>query len=297
LPGGHGAGPGERIFLRPRWEMVPGYPREYAGNRHAFARLCPRCHGLWLEVNVNPDKRCNFACVYCEVDRSQVETGSVLDVPRMSSELLKLLTWARRGRLRELPALHSVPERLLRVQAVALSGDGEPTLAPNFAEAVEAVAFVRALADMEFFKLILVTNGSALDSSEVRKALHWFTSQDEIWIKLDGGSQAGLDRINRAGFPLKRLLSNIVRIGRRRPVVLQSLFPLYEGQEPSAEEIEDYIGRLRELKADGANIALVQIYSAHQPTACRDCGHLSLRSLSRIAHQVKTATGLPAEVF
>jgi hypothetical protein len=44
--------------------------------------------------------------------------------------------------------------------------------------------------------------------------------------------------------------------------VIQSLFPAIHGVEPSPTEIAEYVQRLKELKEAGAQIALVQIYSA-----------------------------------
>ena len=58
-----------------------------------------------------------------------------------------------------------------------------------------------------------------------------------------------------------------------------------------------FIQRLRELKESGAQIPLVQIYSATRPTAHSECSHLPLRNLSAIAQRVREATGLEAEVF
>jgi hypothetical protein len=79
--------------------------------------------------------------------------------------------------------------------------------------------------------------------------------------------------------------------------VIQSLFPAIDGEEPPLEEIEQYAQRLKELKAGGAQIPLVQIYSATRPTPNSGCGHLPLKTLSRIAHAVRQATGLKAEVY
>ena len=69
------------------------------------------------------------------------------------------------------------------------------------------------------------------------------------------------------------------------------------GAEPPESEIEAYVERLKELKAGGAQIPLVQIYSASRPALNPRCGHLSLGALSRIARRVREATGLTAEVF
>jgi wyosine [tRNA(Phe)-imidazoG37] synthetase (radical SAM superfamily) len=199
--------------------------------------------------------------------------------------------------LRERPWYCTLPEELLQLRHVTLSGDGEPTLAPNFAEAVEAVFQVRAVGRWPFFKLVLVTNATGLDQPQVKEGLSWFTPTDEIWAKLDGGTQAYLNWVNRPDVGLEKILERILVVARRRPVVIQSLFPAIYGVEPPGAEIEQYVQRLNELRAAGAQIALVQIYSATRPTHNSACGHLPLKVLSGIAQAVRQGTGLKAEVF
>jgi len=58
-----------------------------------------------------------------------------------------------------------------------------------------------------------------------------------------------------------------------------------------------YARRLLELKNQGAQISLVQIYSATRPSPNSESGHLPLKVLSRIAQSVRQTSGLPAEVF
>jgi hypothetical protein len=93
------------------------------------------------------------------------------------------------------------------------------------------------------------------------------------------------------------VVSNILFTARLRPVIIQSLFPLIDHKEPSAEEIERYVQRLRDLKDSGAQISMVQIYSAARPMAHPGSGHLPLRTLAHIARRVREVTGLQAEVF
>jgi wyosine [tRNA(Phe)-imidazoG37] synthetase (radical SAM superfamily) len=186
---------------------------------------------------------------------------------------------------------------LLKLRHVALSGDGEPTLCPNFAEAVQVVVHVRARSPHSFFKLALITNGTGLDLRPVQESLQYFTPDDEIWIKLDAGTQACMDRVNHSEVPLEKVLENILLVARRRPVVIQSLFPMVQGREPQPEEIDEYIMRLSDLEQSGARISLVQIYSASRPIAHPDCAHLPLKALSEISHRIKAETGLRAEVF
>jgi wyosine [tRNA(Phe)-imidazoG37] synthetase (radical SAM superfamily) len=272
-----------------------GSPRDFLENHFVYTVVSARARGLSVGVNMNPDKTCNFNCVYCEVHRNG-EPPQTLDVEQMAAELRSTLSLVRAGRLRERPWYRTLPDELLQLRHVALSGDGEPTLSPRFSEALEAVVHVRALGGYPF-KLVLITNGTGLDLPHVLNDLKHFTRSDEIWIKLDGGTQAYLNKINRSDIPLEKVVSNILLVSRRRPVVIQSLFPSFQGEEPPLEEIEQYAQRLLELKNGGANISLVQIYSATRPSAASQCDHLPLKVLSRIAQTVRQSSGLRTEVF
>ena len=278
-------------------ETAFGSPRDFLDNRFVYAVVSARARGLSIGVNMNPDTKCNFDCVYCEVHRHAAPREERLDVEVMAAELKKTLTFVHEGRLRERPWYQTVPDELLRLRHVTLSGDGEPTFAPNFVEAVQAVVHVRALGGVPFFKLVLITNGTGLNQPQVQQGLKLFTKSDEVWAKLDGGTQAYLNKVNKLDVPLETILQNILELGRQRPVAIQSLFPSINHEEPPVEEIEQYAERLRDLKLGGAQIPIVQIYSAARPTSNSACGHLPLRTLSRIANTVRQISGLKAEVF
>jgi wyosine [tRNA(Phe)-imidazoG37] synthetase (radical SAM superfamily) len=278
-------------------ETAFGSPRDFLDNQFVYVVVSARAHGLSVGVNMNPDKNCNYQCIYCEVPREGQPPDLRLDVTEMAAELKKTLLFVRAGRLRERPWYRALPDELLQLRHVALSGDGEPTLSPDFGEALQAVVHVRALCGFPFFKLVLITNATGLDRPQVQQGLRHFTRSDEVWAKLDGGTQAYVNKVNRADVPLEKILSNILMLGRQRPVVIQSLFPAINDEEPPLEEIEQYAHRLQELKNAGAQISLVQIYSASRPSLNSASGHLPLKVLSRIAHTVRQTTGLPAEVF
>jgi wyosine [tRNA(Phe)-imidazoG37] synthetase (radical SAM superfamily) len=282
----------------PGRETAFGYPRDFLDNRFVYTVVSPRAHGLSVGVNMNPDKLCSFDCLYCEVDRSVRPAESKLDVGVMAVELRRTLGQVLQGKLRERPWYQSLPDELLQLRHVALSGDGEPTLTPNFADAVEAVVHIRALGEFPFFKIVLLTNAAGLDLPHVQQGLNHLTKSDEVWAKLDAGTEQYLTRLARPnGISLEKVLSNILSLARRRPVIIQSLFPAINGEEPPLVEIEEYAHRLRELREAGARIPLVQIYSATRPTARPECGHLPLKTLSHIAQSVRQIAGLKAEVF
>lgn len=274
-----------------------GSLQETLGHRFVYALVSPRANGLCIGVNMNPDKFCNFDCEYCEVDRKVTSRETALDVEVMADELQRLLLLAQSRDLSNFYSYRNLPPNMLHLRLVALSGDGEPTLCPNFLEAVRAVVHIRALGRLPFFKIVLITNGTGLDVPQVQDGLKLLTPQDEIWAKMEAGTQHHMEDVNHPDCLLDKILDNILLVARQRPVIIQSLFALLNHQEPSVEEIEQYAERLNDLRKAGAKIPLVQIYSASHPSARSDCAHLPLRTLSQIAQRVREVSGLKTEVF
>src|SRR3954469_5475567 len=255
-----------------------GCLRNFLSNRFVYVLVSPRARGLSVGVNVNPDKLCNFDCHYCEVDR-RVPGGPDLDIGAMAEELQKTLDLIASGELLRQAEYQKLSPELAHLRHVALSGDGEPTVSDKFLDVVQTVMHLRARTSIPFFKVVLITNASRLAEQPVQEGLKLFTAHDDIWAKLDGGSQAYLKRINGLEAPVETILSNILSVARTRPVTIQSLFPLLDGKEPEPQEIGAYIDALKSLQQRGAKISLVQIYSANRPPANPRCGHLSLRAL------------------
>ena len=79
----------------------------------------------------------------------------------MAAELEKTLVLIHSGGIQQLAGYGGLSGDLLRLRHVAFSGDGEPTLCGIFAEAVQEVVHVRARGFHAFFKLVLITNGTA----------------------------------------------------------------------------------------------------------------------------------------
>jgi wyosine [tRNA(Phe)-imidazoG37] synthetase (radical SAM superfamily) len=274
-------------------EAAFGYPRDFLDNKYVYLVISPRAHGLSIGLNLNPVMKCNLNCLYCEVARQSAHDLE-LDVHRMAMELKETLELAQGGWLRQWSRYAKLPPELLQVRHVALSGDGEPTLSEHFLEATTAVVGLRHTSRP--FKVVLVTNSTALDHPNVQAGLNLLAPTDEVWAKLDGGTQEYLNRLNGGGAALEKVLSNILLVGKQRPVVIQSLFPAINGDEPPDKEIKEYAQRLKELKDAGAQISMVQIYSATRPMAKMGCSHLPLKSLSQIAQTVRRVAKLPTEV-
>jgi len=175
---------------------------------------------------------------------------------------------------------------------VAFSGDGEPTHCPCFVDAVEAVVHLRASSRLPFFKLVLLTNASGLNRSEVKKGLDLFTPRDEIWAKLDAGTQEYMRKVNRTIARLTRFcrtFSQPAGRGADHP----KPFSINRWAEPPSEEIEQYVRRLSELNQQGAQIARVQIYSATRPTCHSECGHFRCGAVAHCQRVRKSPDSWP----
>jgi wyosine [tRNA(Phe)-imidazoG37] synthetase (radical SAM superfamily) len=272
-------------------------PRDFLGNQFVYAVISQRAGGLSIGINLNPNKKCNYSCVYCEVKDDESSKERQVEMAVLSRELQNVLTLYQLNKFKELPGFASVPAELLQLKNVAFSGNGEPTLCPNFLAAVQEVARIRKLPLFPAFKMVLITNGNGLNSPSVREGLKLFLDTDEIWIKLDAGSQEYMNRINRTRASIESVLANILALGKARPIVIQSLFCSINGSGPSDDEIEYYVQRLALLQRDGAKIDHVQIYSAMREPVQSGCGHLPLARLSQIVRRVRELTGLRAEIY
>src|SRR5436309_4741140 len=149
-------------------ETAFGCPRDFLENRFVYVVVSPRARGLSVGVNVNPDKRCNFDCIYCEVNRVEPPAEKHLNVDVMAAELKRTMSFILAGQLHQRPGYRVVPEELLQLRHVTLSGDGEPTLASNFTEALQEVVHLRAMGGFPFFKIVLITNATGLDQPPVQ---------------------------------------------------------------------------------------------------------------------------------
>jgi wyosine [tRNA(Phe)-imidazoG37] synthetase (radical SAM superfamily) len=271
---------------------VRDHRRELRQNRYVYAVVSRRARGLSIGVNLNPDKVCNFDCPYCQVDRTTPGGSKDVLVPVLAKELGRILDLVAAGELWTVPPFDTVEPGRRRVADIAFAGDGEPTTPREFpaaARAARAERDRRALA----FPLRLITNATMFHRESVREALADF---DELWCKLDAGTEAYFHLVDGTRLPFSRVLDNLRLVARERPIVVQSLFLTSEGEGPDDAEIAAYLGRLRDLLASGGRIDRVQVYTVSRAPADPRVGSLPLARLEEIASSVRDL-GLPAEVF
>ena len=195
-----------------------------------------RSRGVSLGVNLNPDKVCNFHCVYCEVDRRNPARRRDVDLDQLEQEMATLLDLVASGELFEtFPFSGALPEHR-RLNDLAFSGEGEPTTSKAFPATVARLAALKKARGLDEVKLVLITNATRLQEPEVIKGIDLLMANDgEIWAKLDAGLESAYRTFNRSSVPFEFILENLAFAAARWPIHLQSLFQVWEGWGPSAE--------------------------------------------------------------
>ncbi len=278
--------------------MVRDHSRQYRDFTFVYPVISRRSRGLSLGVNLNPDKRCNFDCIYCEVDRRTPGRVSRVEVSQMHEELADLVQLVLTGGLTGQPKFREIPELAGEIRDIAFSGDGEPTMIDNFAECVQVVAEVKHRARLSQTKIVLITNAAGLDKADVRKGLQLMdTNQGEIWAKLDAGTEAYFKQVNRTSIRFERILDNLLQTARVRPIVVQSLFLKVHGEAMPAAELEAYCIRLKDIVNGGGKIKEVHAYTIARPTPESYVTKLEAEELEKLAQVVRWETGLPVLSF
>ncbi len=256
--------------------------RELDRNRYVYAVVSRRARGLSIGVNMNPDKRCNFDCPYCQVDRTTPGGPSRVSVPDLLGELEDLLRRASAD-LWTTPPFDTVAPELRRMADIAFAGDGEPTTPPEFPAAARAAREARdRLAPG--VPLRLLTNATLLHKDRVRAALADF---DELWCKLDAGTEAYFRVVDGTRLPFRRVLDNLLLVARERPIVIQSLFFTLDGVGPDEAELAAWVERMREITRQGGRVDHVQVYTVARAPSDPRCGPLDAARLETIAERAR----------
>lgn len=274
------------------------HPREFEQNRFVYPVLSRRSRGISVGVNLNPDKVCNFDCIYCQVDRRSESETRFVEFDQLLAELEAMLQWVASGEIFTHPQFASVPEHLRRLNDMAFSGDGEPTTYRNFDVIMERAAELKRRLGLDTVKMVLITNATMFHRPAVERGLAILDqNQGEVWAKLDAGTDEYYHLIDRTTIPFQRVLDNLLTASRVRPLVIQSLFMKVQDVGPTDAEITAYIGRLKHILAEGGQLARVQIYTVARPPAESFVSALSPDEVQAIAQRVTTETGLLAEAY
>ncbi len=279
------------------------HDRDSADMTYVYPVVSRRAGGVSVGVNLNPNNACNWACVYCQVPGLQRGTAPAIDLAQLESELRAMLAEILHGDFMRT----RVPEGARRLNDVALSGNGEPTSAREFPEAIELIG--RVMADFglavhggtpeKSVKLVLITNGSLADRPRVQAGLKRMAALNgEVWFKFDSATAAGMRAINQTRISPEKQFERLSVASRLCPTWLQTCVFAIDGAPPSETEQAAYLDAVARMRRERLPVQGVLLYGLARPSMQPQAARLSALPaawLDAYADRIRAA-GLPVKV-
>ena len=213
-----------------------------------FGPIHSRRLGRSLGINLLPTKGkiCNFDCIYCECGWNRDGRGDTVlpTAAKVRSDL--------ENKLVEL-MLEGTP-----IDSITFSGDGEPTLNPEFPRIIDDTLFLRD-AYYPAAKVSVLSNATRVHVPEVFEALR---KVDNPILKIDAPTDALAARINQPapGYSVARVVEALEKFEGN--FILQTMFLKSKDFDSSSPEVLDgWMAIVRQLKPRE-----VMVYTIDRPT-------------------------------
>ena len=222
------------------------HSRDSAGMTYVYPVVSRRAGGVSVGININVNNACNWACIYCQVPDLVRGGPPPVDLERLESELTRFLTDVLSGDFLQ----RNVPPDARRLMDIAISGNGEPTSAPEFSEVVERIGCVmQRLGVPDSVKLRLITNGSFLHRAQVRAGIARIGALGgEVWFKLDRATDAGIERVNRVRLSAEKIRAALLVCAGLAPTWIQTCYFAIDGAEADTAEQAAYLEFVSSVK-------------------------------------------------
>lgn len=248
-----------------------------------FGPIHSRRLGVSLGVNLSPDdgKTCTFDCLYCEAGYNAQGTGTTGLPPR---DVVRVMLEER---------LRSMSEAGQTLDVITFSGNGEPTLHPDFEGIVDDTLSLR---DRYFpaAKVSVLSNSTRLDRDEVCRAL---ARVDNNILKLDSAvdtTMRALDRPVSASYSVAKAMEGLKRFAGQCIVQTMLTRGEHDGKRvdnTTQAELDALIGA---YKAIGPRE--VMIYSIDRKTPEQSLEHVGREELEAFGRRVREEVGCEVQV-
>lgn len=247
-----------------------------------FGPIHSRRLGTSLGVNLSPNdgKICSFDCLYCEAGFNAQGPGTTGLPPRAAvRELLE----------KKLSEMKSNGERL---DVITFSGNGEPTLHPDFEGVIDDTVALRN----KYFpdvKISVLSNSTRLAEQGVCAALR---KVDNNILKLDSAitpTMRLIDRPNSPEFTSERVIEQLAGFAKDCIVQTMILRGTHDGQiidNTTDAEIDALIEAYKNIKP-----AEVMLYSLDRKTPEQNLVKVEKDELERIAGKIRS-NGIKVQV-
>ena len=252
-------------------------------NETVFGPIHSRRLGVSLGVNLSPrdGKVCTFDCLYCEAGYNAQGPGTT-GLPRREE-----VAAALEERLKELA------EEGVRPDVITFSGNGEPTVHPDFAGIIDDTLALR-----DRFcpgaKVSVLCNSTMLNRPSVADALR---KADNAILKLDSAIEStmrALDRPVGDGFTVERAVEMLAAFGPKAIVQTMLTRGSHDGaavDNTTEAELDALIEAYRRIKPRE-----IMLYTIDRLTPERSLERVPPEELRAAAERITAATGISVQV-
>lgn len=239
--------------------------------------------GVSLGINVSPldGKRCSFNCIYCECGLNE-DFPAKRPAPKRE-DVRNALT----------AKLQEMAKEGVRPDVITFSGNGEPTMHPEFAGIIDDTIAVRD-AFCPQAKVAVLSNSTMLHKEDVMNAL---LKIDENIMKLDSVNDERIRQIDdpdRRDFTCEKLVRQLCRFDGR--LIIQTMF--LRGHRDGVvidntgdDEVAAWIEALKQIRP-----YKVMIYTIDRETPVRTLEKIPKAELDAIADRIRKETGIEVSV-
>lgn len=241
-----------------------------------YGPILSRRLGRSLGINLLPINRkvCSFDCVYCQYGPASIfdnpEKGD--GFPSVTDVLLNIEKALKKPRT---------------IDYLTFSGNGEPTLHPDFPEIVQGVVSLRNKLRPEV-KLAILSNSSRVNDPNILSSLRML---DAPMMKLDAGDEKTFRAINRPARSVDfwEMVEGLKQVDH---LMIQSLLVDGVVTNVRGDAYQAWAVTLAEM-----NPKEVHIYSTDRPTAFEGVEAVNFDTLEKIAADLQTRFNLVVKAF
>jgi wyosine [tRNA(Phe)-imidazoG37] synthetase (radical SAM superfamily) len=234
--------------------------------------------GNSLGINLLPAdyKLCSFDCLYCHFGWTKKPTTdvgkSLKDLPRVD-EVVK--------------AVEEAAKSSLEFDFFTFSGNGEPTLHPQFGVVVEEIVRIKNK-HRPMAKIALLSNSTGLKDETVRASV---ADIDFPMFKLDAGTEEKFRAINRPakGVNFAEVVNSLASI---ESLYVQTLLIDGTPTNVAPEDLEAYFRQISKIRPKE-----VHIYSIDRPVPATRISLVPPERLEEIAFEGRKKTGVPIKAW
>lgn len=248
-----------------------------------FGPIRSRRLGVSLGINLSPNdgKVCSFDCIYCEAGYNSQGAGTTgLPVREKVREDLR----------HKLSAMKEAGDPL---DVITFSGNGEPTLSPDFPEIIDDTIALRD----EFYpnaKVSVLTNSTRIFTPQVAEALK---KVDNNILKLDSAIEPTMRLIDQPAskeFTVEKVVEALKQFSGTGIIQTMMLRGEHDGKKvdnTTPEEVEALIKAYKEIQPRE-----IMLYSLDRFTPEEKLIKVEKSELEAIGARISQATGIPVQV-